>query len=140
VLDARVSDWIGPAPLLRINPVHHSMALFPATFAGVQHVNHQVESIDDVLRAYYFLRDRGIRIRFGPGRHATSGAVFCYFEGPDGMTYEYSSGVSLIEDEAGHRPRQYPFAAESFCVWGSKPHIPEFRKDDAPFPELVEVG
>lgn len=128
ILNARVSDWIGDAPLLRINPVHHSVALFPAAFAGVQHVNHQVASIDDVMRSYYFLRENGVRIVFGPGRHATSGAVFCYFEGPDGMTYEYSCGVTMIEDEAAHKPRQFPFTAESFCLWGSKPEIAEFPK------------
>jgi len=77
VCNARVSDWIGTAPLLRINPIHHSLALFPSSFAGVQHINHQVESIDDVMRSYYFLRERGVKIVFGPGRHATSGAVFC---------------------------------------------------------------
>jgi 2,3-dihydroxy-p-cumate/2,3-dihydroxybenzoate 3,4-dioxygenase len=127
VCNARVSDWIGPAPLLRIDPVHHRIALFPANRHGVQHINHQVESVDDVMRAYYFLRERGINIRFGPGRHPTSGAVFLYFEGPDGMTFEYSTGVRLIEDEAGYRPRQLPFAAESFCMWGARPAIPEFQ-------------
>ena len=25
------------------------------------------------------------------------------------MVYEYSTGVRLIEDEASHRPRQFPF-------------------------------
>ena len=125
--NARVSDWIGPAPLLRIDPVHHRIALFPAQRHGVQHINHQVESIDDVMRAYYFLRDRGINIRFGPGRHPTSGAVFLYFEGPDGMTFEYSTGVRLIADEAGYRPRQLPFTEESFCMWGARPSIPEFQ-------------
>jgi 2,3-dihydroxy-p-cumate/2,3-dihydroxybenzoate 3,4-dioxygenase len=60
--------------------------------------------------------------------------VFLYFEGPDGMVYEYSTGVRLIkpEEEAAHRPRQFPFAASSFCMWGSKPDIPEFRsREDA---------
>lgn len=84
VCNARVSEWIGPAPLLRIDPVHHRIALFPARPDSVQHINHQVQSIDDVMRAYYFLRDQGVAIRFGPGRHPTSGAVFLYFEGPDG--------------------------------------------------------
>ncbi len=125
--NARVSDWIGPAPLLRIDPVHHRIALFPARRHGVQHINHQVESIDDVMRAYYHLRDRGIAIRFGPGRHPTSGAVFLYFEGPDGMTFEYSTGVRLIQDEATYRPRQLPFTEESFCMWGARPAIPEFQ-------------
>jgi 2,3-dihydroxy-p-cumate/2,3-dihydroxybenzoate 3,4-dioxygenase len=125
--NARVSDWIGPAALLRIDPVHHRIALFPAKRHGVQHINHQVESIDDVMRAYYFLRDRGVAIRFGPGRHPTSGAVFLYFEGPEGMTFEYSTGVRLIEDEARYKPRHFPFAQQSFCMWGARPQIPEFQ-------------
>ena len=125
--NARVSDWIGPAPLLRIDPVHHRIALFPAKRHGVQHINHQVNSVDDVMRAYYFLRDRGVAIRFGPGRHPTSGAVFLYFEGPDGMTFEYSTGVRLIEDESQYQPRHFPFAQQSFCMWGARPQIPEFQ-------------
>ncbi len=45
---------------------------------------------------------------------------------PDG----HSTGVRLIkpEDEAGYQPRQFPFNAESFCMWGAKPDIPEFRE------------
>jgi 2,3-dihydroxy-p-cumate/2,3-dihydroxybenzoate 3,4-dioxygenase len=129
IMGARVSDRIGAAPLLRIDEVHHRVALFPSQRPGVQHVNHQVHGVDDVMRSYYFLRERGVKIVFGPGRHPTSGAVFLYFEGPDGMVYEYSTGVRLIkpEDEPGHQPRQFPFAPESFCMWGSRPDIPEFR-------------
>jgi 2,3-dihydroxy-p-cumate/2,3-dihydroxybenzoate 3,4-dioxygenase len=53
--------------------------------------------------------------------------MFLYFEGPDVMTYEYSTGVRLIKDEAGYRPRQFPSRPTSFCMWGSKPDIPEFK-------------
>jgi 2,3-dihydroxy-p-cumate/2,3-dihydroxybenzoate 3,4-dioxygenase len=129
VMSARTSDRIGDAALLRIDEVHHKIALFPSRHPGVQHVNHQVHGVDDVMRSYYFLREQGVKIVFGPGRHPTSGAVFLYFEGPDGMVYEYSTGVRLIkpEEEATHRPRQFPFAPESFCMWGSRPDIPEFR-------------
>ncbi len=125
--NARVSDWIGEAPLLRIDPVHHRIALFPSKRNGVQHINHQVESIDDVMRSYYFLREQNVRIQFGPGRHPTSGAMFVYFEGPDGMIFEYSCGVRMITDEAGYSPRQFPAVHSSFCAWGSKPDIPEFE-------------
>ncbi len=129
VCNARVSDRIGAAPLLRIDEVHHKIALFPSTYPGVQHINHQVESIDDVMRAWYFLVEKGVKIVFGPGRHPTSSAMFLYFEGPDGMVYEYSTGVRLIkpEDEATYTPRQFPFNAQSFCMWGAKPDIPEFQ-------------
>jgi 2,3-dihydroxy-p-cumate/2,3-dihydroxybenzoate 3,4-dioxygenase len=127
VCNARVSDWIGEAPLLRIDDIHHKLALFPSNRSGVQHINHQVAGIDDVMRSYYFLREQGVPIRFGPGRHPTSGAMFLYFEGPDGMTYEYSTGVRSITDETHYQPRKFPFKSTSFCAWGSKPDIPEFK-------------
>jgi 2,3-dihydroxy-p-cumate/2,3-dihydroxybenzoate 3,4-dioxygenase len=129
LLNARVSDWIGEAPLMRINTCHHTLALFPSANPGVQHINHQVEDIDDIMRSWYFLKEKGVRIVFGPGRHATSSAMFLYFEGPDKMVYEYSVGVKHIpaEEEATYRPRQFPFTPESFCIWGSRPDIPEFR-------------
>src|ERR1700733_3067194 len=135
--NARVSDWIGEAPLLRIDPVHHRMALFPSKRTGVQHINHQVDSIDDIMRSYYFLREQNVKIRFGPGRHPTSGAMFLYFDGPDGMIYEYSSGVRMITDESGYRPRQFPTAFTSFCAWGSKPDIPEFEGARASGQEVI---
>jgi 2,3-dihydroxy-p-cumate/2,3-dihydroxybenzoate 3,4-dioxygenase len=128
VCNARVSDRIGDAPLLRIDEVHHSIALFPSNRAGIQHINHQVESGDDVMRSYYFMKERNVRIVFGPGRHPTSSARFLYFEGPDGMVFEYSSGVRSIADELLYRERQFPFDPTGFCQWGAKPDIPEFRK------------
>ena len=129
LLGAKVSDRIGAAPLLRIDEVHHKIALFPSAFPGVQHINHQVAGIDDVMRAFYLLQEKGVRILFGPGRHPTSGAVFLYFVGPDEMIYEYSTGVRLItsEDEPTYRPRSFPAIPSSFCMWGSRPDIPEFR-------------
>ncbi len=135
ICNARVSDWIGEAPLLRISTVHHSLALFPSAYPGVQHINHQVEDIDDIMRSWYFLREKGVKIVFGPGRHATSSAIFLYFEGPDGMVFEYSTGVKHIQpgEEAAYRPRQFPFTPESFCIWGARPDIPEFKaKEDSP--------
>lgn len=126
VLSAKVSDRIGAAPLLRIDEVHHKIALFPSSYAGVQHINHQVESIDDIMRSWYLLKERGIKVVFGPGRHPTSSAMFLYFEGPDGMVFEYSSGVRSITDP-NYQPRQFPFEASSFCLWGSTPDIAEFK-------------
>ncbi len=124
----RTNDWIGDAPLMSFDKVHHRFALFPTDHPGVQHINFQVRETDDIMRSSYFLRDRQVRVVFGPGRHASSGARFLYFEGPDGMVYEYSCGVRMIEPEDGWRPRQFPFKTESFCVWGAKPDVTEFRE------------
>jgi len=126
--NARISDWIGPAPLMRVKPEHHQFALFPADGPGVQHVNHQVDSIDDLLKAVYYLQDRGVRIVFGPGRHATSGGYFLYFEGLDGVTFEYStSDRKIINDDENYRPRQFALEDETFCLFGATPDIKEFQ-------------
>jgi len=127
ICNARVSDRIGDAALLRIDEIHHTIALFPTNRAGIQHINHQVESGDDVMRSYYFLSERQVPMVFGPGRHPTSSARFLYFEGPDGMVFEYSSGVRSIADELLYRERQFPFDPKGFCEWGAKPEIKEFR-------------
>lgn len=127
VCNARVSDHIGEAPLLRIASIHHTLALFPTTRKGIQHINHQMASTDDIQRAHSFIRERGVPIVFGPGKHPTSSARFLYFEGPDGMVYEYSSGVCEIDDEAAWRSRQFEGAPRGFCEWGAKPDIKEFK-------------
>lgn len=129
MLGAKVSDWIGDAALLRVNEVHHNIALFPSTKVGIQHVNFQVESQDDIMRSFYLLQKSNVKIVFGPGRHPTSGARFLYFQGPDDVIYEYSCGVRNItaEDEKTYIPRSFPPEPTSFCMWGSEPDIPEFR-------------
>ena len=120
----RANDWIGAAPLMSFDHIHHRIATFPADRPGVQHINFQVESIDDVMRSWYWFQERQIPIRFGPGRHITSGAVFLYYEGPDGMIYEYSTGVRSCDEN--WRPRQFPFTPDAFCGWGAKPQIDAF--------------
>jgi 2,3-dihydroxy-p-cumate/2,3-dihydroxybenzoate 3,4-dioxygenase len=128
VCNARVSDRIGDAPLLRIHEIHHTIALFPARRPGIQHVNHQVESSDDIMRSLAFLNERQVPIVFGPGRHPSSSARFLYFEGPDRMVFEFSSGVRAIADELLYRERQLPFDPLGFCEWGAKPAITEFQQ------------
>ncbi|WP_067476251.1 VOC family protein [Nocardia amamiensis] len=117
--NARVSDWIGNAAcLMRIDPVHHKLAVFQGESAGLCHMNFQVESIDDVFRSWHFLQDNGVQIEMGPGRHPQSTAVFLYFLGPEGFTYEYSFGVRRIEDEAAWRPRTFdPDEPGSIDMW-----------------------
>ena len=68
----RPNDWIGDAGLLSFDAVHHRIALFPAVRPGIQHINFQVESLDDIMRSYFFLTARQLGIVFGPGRPATS--------------------------------------------------------------------
>lgn len=127
VCNARTSDRIGDAPLLRIGKIHHTLALFPTNRRGIQHINHQLATTDHIQHAFNFIRERNVPVVFGPGKHPTSSARFLYFEGPDGMVYEYSAGVCEISDEAAWRTRQFEAAPRGFCEWGAKPDIKEFR-------------
>ncbi|HUB38317.1 MAG TPA: VOC family protein [Streptosporangiaceae bacterium] len=117
--NARVSDWVGDAAcLMRIDPVHHKLAVFRGDGPGLCHMNFQVATIDDVFRNWHFLVDHGVEIEMGPGRHPQSTAIFLYFLGPEGFTYEYSFGVRRIEDEAGWRPRTFdPDEPGSIDMW-----------------------
>lgn len=117
--NARVSDWIGDAAcLIRIDPVHHKLAVFQGDGPGLCHLNFQVDTIDDLFRNWHFLLDNGVEIEQGPGRHPQSTAIFLYFLGPERFTYEYSFGVRTIEDEASWRPRTFDLSEPgSIDMW-----------------------
>lgn len=123
----KANDWIAGSGLISFDDVHHRVALFPSQTPGIQHVNFQVDSIDDVMRSYYFLQERQVKIVFGPGRHPLSTAMFLYFEGPHGMVYENSFGVLKLNENPDHRARQFPWDQYSLCMWGSLPDIPQFQ-------------
>ncbi len=106
------------ACLMRIDPVHHKLAVFRGDEPGLCHMNFQVASIDDVFRNWHFLVDHGVEIEMGPGRHPQSTAIFLYFLGPEGFTYEYSFGVRRIEDDAAWTPRTFdPDELGSIDMW-----------------------
>ena len=114
-----MSDWIQDrACLLRIDPVHHKLAVFQGDRPGMCHMNFQVGSLDDVFRNWHFLVSQGVEIEMGPGRHPQSTAIFLYFLGPEGFTYEYSFGVRRIEDDAAWVPRVFdPAEPGSIDMW-----------------------
>ncbi|SEE35761.1 VOC family protein [Streptomyces sp. KS_5] len=119
LFNIRVSDWIGDkACLMRFDPVHHKLAVFQGDKPGLCHVNFQVESIDDVMRSWHFLQEQGVEIEMGPGRHPQSTAIFLYFKGPEGLTYEYSYGVRRITDEQAWQPRYFdPAEPDAVDLW-----------------------
>ena len=98
--------------------MHHKLAVFRGERPGLCHMNFQVATIDDVFRNWHFLVSRGVEIEMGPGRHPQSTAIFLYFLGPEGFTYEYSFGVRRIEDDEAWRPRTFdPDEPGSIDMW-----------------------
>ena len=132
--NARVSDWLGDAAcLMRIDPVHHKLAVFRGDHPGLCHMNFQVAAIDDVFRNWHYLVEHGVEIEMGPGRHPQSTAVFLYFLGPEGFTYEYSFGVRRIEDDAAWVPRTFdPGEPGSIDMWLGPTTRPVTQRQAAP--------
>lgn len=136
MFNTRVSDWVGEAAcLMRIDAVHHKFALFRGPEPALCHVNFQVASLDDVFRNWHYLLDHGVEIVLGPGRHPTSGSVFVYFRGPEGLTYEYATGARLIEDGASWTPRVFDAELASSVDMWCGPIAPTTRQRQLPVGE-----
>jgi 2,3-dihydroxy-p-cumate/2,3-dihydroxybenzoate 3,4-dioxygenase len=118
-LGAEVSDWVGDIAYLRIDGLHHRIALYPSKRNGLLYSAFEVEALDQIMQNSYFMQESQIKILQGPGRQAASHQIFLHVEGPDGVIFSYVNGMA----EYGDKPRlarQFPLTATSLCDWGSE--------------------
>ncbi|QQO12530.1 VOC family protein [Bradyrhizobium diazoefficiens] len=118
-IGAGVSDWVGDIAYLRIDGMHHRIALYPSKRNGLLYAAFEVEALDQIMQNSYFMQESQIRIVQGPGREAASRQIFLHVEGPDGLILSYVNGMA----EYGDKPRlarQFPLTATSLCDWGSE--------------------
>jgi 2,3-dihydroxy-p-cumate/2,3-dihydroxybenzoate 3,4-dioxygenase len=133
VLGFRLSDWVIVDDdirlcFLRCNQRHHSMAFapcMPGKSPRLQHVMLEVESLDDVMRTYHFLRIHKAPIGMGPGRHINCQTVHVYVQTPGGFAVEFGWGHRRLDD-AAHQPVVYP-PGSPIDVWGGDIQSPEFE-------------
>jgi 2,3-dihydroxy-p-cumate/2,3-dihydroxybenzoate 3,4-dioxygenase len=118
VFDVQVSDRVGEIVYLRIDSKHHRIALYPSKRKGILDVALNVESLDSIMQANYFLRERQIKVVHGPGRETASDQLFIRFEGPEGYIFSYVHGMRDVEPK--ERARQFLPEAKSLCSWGSE--------------------
>jgi 2,3-dihydroxy-p-cumate/2,3-dihydroxybenzoate 3,4-dioxygenase len=126
-LGAEVSDWVGDIAYLRIDELHHRVALYPSKRNGILYAAFEVEALDQIMQNSYFMQESQIRIVQGPGREPASRQMFLHVEGPDGLIFSYVNGMTELDGKP--RPaRQFPLAASSLCDWGSESKdVPELR-------------
>lgn len=118
-IGAEASDWVGDIAYLRIDGMHHRIALYPSNHNGLLYSAFEVEGLDQVMQNSYFMQESQIKIVQGPGRQAASRQIFLHVEGPDGLIFSYVNGMA----EYGDKPRlarQFPLTATSLCDWGSE--------------------
>ncbi len=133
VLGFRLSDWVYIDDnvrlcFLRCNARHHSVAFapcMPGKSPRLQHVMLEVESLDDVMRSYHFLRIHKAPIGMGPGRHINCQTVHVYVQTPGGFAVEFGWGHRRLDD-ATHQPIIYPVGSP-VDIWGGDIQSPEFE-------------
>ncbi len=131
----RLTDWIGEQVVfLRCNPDHHALVFVaePTEVSSTHHVAYEVPSWEGFCDQADILAANGVKVGWGPGRHAPSQNYFMYFDDDDGNRIEWMAGVKLIYDDAGHVPRVFdPAVPTTWNVWGPLPP-PEFLKGLGP--------
>jgi 2,3-dihydroxy-p-cumate/2,3-dihydroxybenzoate 3,4-dioxygenase len=131
-LGFRLSDWVNIDDnvrlcFLRCNERHHSIAFapcMPGKAPRLQHVMLEVDSLDDVMRTYHFMRIHKAAIGMGPGRHINCQTVHVYVQTPGGFAVEYGWGHRRLD--AAHQPVVYPVGSP-IDIWGGDIQTPEFE-------------
>jgi 2,3-dihydroxy-p-cumate/2,3-dihydroxybenzoate 3,4-dioxygenase len=132
VLGFRLSDWVYVTDeirlcFLRVNPRHHTFAILPCGPGAkprLQHIMVEVESLDDVMRSYHYIRGKGGPIGMGPGKHANCGTIHMYVPTPGGFAIEFGWGHRRLDD-ARHQPTIFPVGTP-VDVWGGDIQSEEF--------------
>jgi 2,3-dihydroxy-p-cumate/2,3-dihydroxybenzoate 3,4-dioxygenase len=103
------------------SPYHHGIGVAKSEKNHLHHLNFMVTEIDDVGRLHTRLKQCGVPIVYGPGRHPISDSIFLYFLDPDGITLEYSFGMEEFSEVSPREPRLLPRRPEWSDSWGSAP-------------------
>jgi 2,3-dihydroxy-p-cumate/2,3-dihydroxybenzoate 3,4-dioxygenase len=132
LLGAEVTDWVGNIAYLRIDNMHHRIALYPSRRNGLLYAAFEVETLDQIMQNSYFMQENQVKIVQGPGRQSASGQIFLHVEGPDGLILSYVNGIAELGDKP-RPPRQFPLTAASLCNWGSESKdVPELSAQREP--------
>lgn len=106
------------AHFYHVNGRHHSFALgrLPEGVVGFNHLMLQLETIDDVGRAYDLCVERGVPISKMLGRHANDQMVSFYVTTPSAFNIEYGYGGVEIDDD------WTPKTFDKSSIWGHMVH------------------
>jgi hypothetical protein len=97
LLGMKVSDWIKDVGVfMRCAPEYHSLVF---------------------MRAVAIMKERGVVIINGPGRHGTGRALYLYCQDSEGNTFELGCEEQQIHDEDQWRPRMLRMDDARVNLW-----------------------
>ena len=116
-LSDTLSDYMS---FWRCNANHHSIAFMAPRgdkYTGLNHAAFDVKDWSDLMRAVYFMGERGVKRWWGPGRHLAGNNLFSYYFDPEGNVVEYTTEVQQITSDDYVPPVRPPISDQ----WGSQP-------------------
>lgn len=131
LLGFRISDFIRrpvTAYFLRVNPRHHSLALFETGRASLHHLMVELHSLDDVGQGYDVALAEPDRVAATLGRHPNDLVASFYVRSPSDFLVECGWGGREVDD-ATWQPVEMS-TAES--LWGHKGLSQAIAADIAP--------
>jgi len=97
VLGFRLTDQTRMMDFVTCNDHHHNIAFAHADAATLNHIAFELPDLESVMRGAGRLRDAGVRIEWGVGRHGPGNNVFAYFVGPEDFVIEYTAEVARVD-------------------------------------------
>ena len=111
---------------MRVNPVHHSMAIARCPHPSLHHVSFEMRGLDEYMRGTGRLLRTGVEKIWGPGRHLAGNNTFTYFLDPNGNTVEYTTELETVDEDTWH-PHVYDFTQPHVQdQWGTANQMNEF--------------
>lgn len=128
VVGLQISDWIEDRMVfLRAGNDHHDLALaqLPAEAAGaasadgpgLEHFSYFIPDFAEIEQIAQMLKDQGIPIVRGPGKHGPGENTFLVFKDPDGNNVEFYSDMVQIDAQHPHEAKVWSDSIESLDQW-----------------------
>ena len=111
------SDKDPTACFMRSDPEHHSLGLFRAPEARLDHFCFESTCWNDIRDWGDHFSEERIPIVWGAGRHGAGNNLFIFVEDPDGNKLEISAEIELMTWE--QEPREWPHEERTLNLWGT---------------------
>lgn len=109
---------------LRFRTEHHNMAVRPGAGSGAHHIAFEVNGWESYRVILDHLADLGLKVEYGPGRHAPGRNLFVYLRDPSsGLRLELFADMAHIQDEESYVPKVWSPSDRPNTVnrWGPAP-------------------
>ena len=134
IVGLEISDYIGEQmAFLRCTEEHHNLALaqippntphgndiYVPGRPGLEHFSFRLESLAEIEAAAIKLRDAGVEIVRGIGKHGPGENLFLVFKDPDGNYVEFYAEMVQITDAKPYTPKVWDNDIDAFDQWHFK--------------------